>query len=140
MTTFTRTGGARIPLRTSTLDQAGGVSEVPVVLRYEGLDPRAQYQVRANYDGCEFLAPYRLIANGDLILDRIAERRPPTGRRPAPIVLPPEATASGTLTLTWQRDAARGGSGRGLVSEVWLETIPLAPPAPALSRSRAPGH
>ena len=41
--------------------------------------------------------------------------------RPPEFVIPPEATADGSLTLKWEKAQGGGGPGRGLeVAEVWL--------------------
>jgi hypothetical protein len=96
-------------------------------LRYTGLAPDVQYRVRIIYGGERNATRIpRLTADGQYEvhgyrkLDNLTE--------PLEFPVPREATADGTLTLTWQRQPGLAGNGRGnQVAEVWL----LCVPAPA---------
>lgn len=96
----------------SWFDQVIGLYEQPIVLSYQGLDPAARYRVRAVYS----LGPTTLTADGLPV-------HPPLDRRYEPVEfeIPPEATADGALTLTFQGPTGRGGNGRTVgVAEVFL--------------------
>lgn len=85
----------------------------PLLMRYEGLDPKASYIVRATYSG-RYRPTMTLIAN-----DKWPVHGPvKTPDYPTPMEwpVPREATAGGTLTLKWERVTGRGAQ----VSEVWL--------------------
>lgn len=86
---------------------------VPLVLRYEHLDPRARYRVRVLYHG-RYRAAVRLRAGGDLVHGPLRPSDPPA---PVAFPLPAEATRDGTLTLTWELEDGRGIQ----VAAVWLE-------------------
>ena len=93
----------------------------PLTMRYTGLDPTARYRLRVIYAGDVYSAKtrIRLVANGSIEVAPPAPKPPPT--QPAEYDLSPEATRSGTLTLTWTQDPGMGGAGRGCqVAEVWL--------------------
>ncbi len=100
-------------LRKSWWDQAMGHYDLPVTLRYTGLDPAARYAVRAVYGA----GPMRLVAGDGL------EVHPPL-KRPYERLefdIPHAATAGGKLELRWYGQAGRGGNGRGCqLAEVWL--------------------
>ncbi|MBI4559731.1 MAG: hypothetical protein HY706_19245 [Candidatus Hydrogenedentes bacterium] len=91
----------------------------PLRLRYEGLDPQATYKVRVVYSGDNFSVKMRLVADDQFEIHPYIPKEVPL--RPAEFDIPPEATAHGTLTLSWTQELGRGGSGRGCqVAEVWL--------------------
>lgn len=93
-----------------------------LALRYEGLDPRARYRVRYVQAGDARRRLVRLVANGTLEIHGYRAKEP----EPAPVefAIPAEATASGSLTLTWQPHPDEAGNGRFVqVSEVWLERV-----------------
>ncbi len=99
--------------RKSWWDQAMGHYELPLTLRYTGLDPVAHYRVRAVYGA----GPMRLLAGEGL------EVHPPLNRpyEPVEFAVPPAATAGGSLELRWYGQRGRPGGGRGCqVAEVWL--------------------
>jgi hypothetical protein len=105
--------------RRSWVTYAGALYDEPLVLAYDGLDPKARYRARVTYAGEDYTLPMTLIAN-----DRF-EIHPPRNRRTNPetveLDIPQEATATGKLQLKWTRPAGGGGSGRGAqVAEVWL--------------------
>jgi hypothetical protein len=91
----------------------------PLRLRYGGLDPRAQYKVRVVYSGDTFQPKIRLVANDRYEIHPYAPKPYPI--RPVEFDVPQAATAGGHLTLAWNQEPGRGGSGRGCqVAEVWL--------------------
>jgi hypothetical protein len=87
--------------------------DTPLVLRYEGLDPKARYTVRATYSG-RFSPVMTLTANDRYPVHGPASTANPPVQQEWPI--PRDATAGGTLTLTWKRVSGRGCQ----VAEVWL--------------------
>lgn len=93
----------------------------PIRLEYKGLDPAAQYKVRVVYGG-ENAVPeqgIRLIANDSIVVHPYRKKPLPVQRQEFDI--PQEATRSGTLLLTWDREQPPSGRLRGAqVSEVWL--------------------
>jgi hypothetical protein len=108
--------GAR---RVSWLDHAETLYDTPLQLRYTDLDPAAQYQVRVVYAGDTTRRKIHLVANETFEVHPFLSR--PVPFRPLEFNLPSEATATGTLTLTWSGEPGLGGNGRGCqVSEVWL--------------------
>jgi hypothetical protein len=87
-------------------------------MRYTDLDPAAHYRIRVVYAGDSPRRKMRLLANDLEVHPFIAK---PSPYRPLEFDLPPSATASGTVTLTWQGELGLGGNGRACqVSEVWL--------------------
>lgn len=90
----------------------------PLRMRYAGLDPAAEYRVRVVYGRSNKPGERgpRLEADGIPVhpyLDRYYE--------PVEFDVPAAATRDGALTLSWYRDPAGGGPGRGnQVAEVWL--------------------
>ena len=91
------------------------------------LDPAARYKLRVVYAGENFEVKIRLvaIAASANMPQREIEVHPflpkPQPVEPVEFEIPPEATASGELTLQWQSNPERGGPGRGCqIAEVWL--------------------
>jgi hypothetical protein len=82
-------------------------------MRYTGLDRSARYTVRVVYGS----GPVRLRAG-----ERHELHGPLTKQyQPLEFEVPPDATAGGTLELTWNGTPGTGGPGRGCqVCEVWL--------------------
>jgi hypothetical protein len=105
--------------RTSWRRHAESAGDAPLRMRYSDLDPRAQYKVRVVYAGDSPRVKIRLVANEALeVHPLIAKPQPP---QPLEFDVPPQATASGELNLSWYRESGLGGNGRGCqVSEVWL--------------------
>jgi hypothetical protein len=96
---------------------AESLYDAPLKMRYTGLDPSANYRVRVVYARERRSEKIRLAAD-----DRF-EIHGPLDRPfdPLEFAIPAEATADGTLTLTWSKDPGAGGTGRGCqVAEVWL--------------------
>ena len=85
-----------------------------LLMRYEGLDGKAQYRVRATYSG-PFRPVMRLVADGKYEIHGPVGQPKPI--RPLEFKVPREATADGVLQLRWELvNAVRGCQ----VAEVWL--------------------
>ena len=97
---------------------AEALNDAPLQLRYDGLDPEAQYRVRVVYAGDSPQVRIELQADGAEVHGLL--------ERPVPFEslefdVPQSATGDGGLTLTWRGEPGRGGNGRGTqVAEVWL--------------------
>jgi hypothetical protein len=105
------------PLPSSWWTTAGQLFDAPLQMRYTELDKSAAYRLRLVYGHSSDNSSVRLIAN-----DRY-EIHPPMNKQAEPLEfqVPPSATASGELTLTFIPEAGRGGNGRLInVAEVWL--------------------
>ena len=108
--------GAR---RRSWMDHAESLYDAPLRMRYPGLDPHARYRVRVVYAGDAPKKKIRLVANDGLEIHPFITK--PFPFRPVEYALPPSATATGELSLSWFGEPGQGGNGRGCqVSEVWL--------------------
>jgi hypothetical protein len=95
------------------------LNDTPVVMRYEGLDPKAQYKIRTVYAGGDVGPKLRLVADGTYEIHPLLTR--PVPFRPLEFDIPQAATADGKLELTFSREAGLSGNGRGLeIGEVWL--------------------
>ncbi len=105
--------------RSSWWTDAEALHEMPLEMRYDHLDPGAQYRLRVVYAGDSPSRKIRLEAAGGIqIHPFLAKPAPP---RPLEFDIPREATAKGNLDLRWYREPGLGGNGRGCqVSEVWL--------------------
>ena len=104
--------------RTSWFNDAETRFEAPLKMQYENLDPAAQYVVRAVYAGDKFDTQMRLAAD-DIVVHDFVDKAQPIA--PVEFEVPAEATADGSLTLTWTQTPGRGSAGRGCqVAEVWL--------------------
>lgn len=102
--------------RTSWKTYMQTIYGVPLELRYDNLDPDAQYQVKVVYVED---VKIRLTANdGTLVHDYLM---PDFHPKPVTFTIPREATRTGRLSLKWTIDANGDGPGRGCsVAEVWL--------------------
>ena len=90
----------------------------PLQMRYTGLDPAAQYRIRVVYAGDSPGRRIRLMAGDREVHPLILKPQPV---RPVELNIRREATAQGSLELSWYREAGLGGNGRGAqVAEVWL--------------------
>lgn len=97
---------------------AMGLFDAPIRLAYHELDPNARYRVRVVYAGDSPRARMNLMADGHPVHTLLPK---PDPIRPVEFPIPHEATADGSLTLTWNQEPGRGGNGRGnQVCEVWL--------------------
>jgi hypothetical protein len=107
------------PLRISWIDHAESLVDQPLKLRYEHLDPSAQYKVRMVYAGDSPKKKIRLVANDAIEVHPFIIK--PLPFKPVEFDIPEEATRSGILNLSWFREPGLGGNGRGCqVSEIWL--------------------
>ncbi|MCC6154749.1 MAG: hypothetical protein IT367_13365, partial [Candidatus Hydrogenedentes bacterium] len=104
--------------RMSWFDDAETRFEAPLYMKYDNLDPNAQYKVRAVYAGDKWDTQMKLVADDILVHDFIDKPNPIA---PIEFDIPKEATKDGNLTLAWTQTPGRGSSGRGCqVAEVWL--------------------
>lgn len=124
--------------RLSWLDFEEALNATPLMMHYEGLDPKASYRIRVTYLG-RYNATIRLVADDNYeihgayghtlkgvrytagysdktaaITAENAELQPVV--TPLEFVIPRKATQDGVLDLTWQRLTGRGTQ----VAEVWL--------------------
>lgn len=105
--------------RRSWFDSAETAFDTPLQLRYQNLDPTAQYKVRVVYAGTLLQLKIGLTANDKYEVHPMMTKPNPV--KPVEFDIPQAATASGDLTLTWNIEPGRGGNGRGRqVAEVWL--------------------
>jgi hypothetical protein len=108
--------GAR---RMSWIDHAESLYDAPLRMRYTGLDPAARYKIRVLYAGDAAKKKIRLSANDGIEVHPLMVK--PFPFKPVEFAIPPTATATGELTLSWFGEPGLGGNGRGCqVSEVWL--------------------
>lgn len=106
------------PRRVSWIDHAESLYDMPLRMRYTGLDPKAGYTLRVVYAG-DNQRKIRLVANETTEIHPYIAR--PIPFKPVEFNLPPATTASGELNLSWFGEAGLGGNGRNCqVSEVWL--------------------
>jgi hypothetical protein len=93
--------------------------EVPLRMRYENLDPDAHYKIRVVYGGDSPRKKIRCVANENIEVHPLIAKKIPTA--PVEFDVPPAATHSGELNLSWYREPGLGDNGRGCqVSEIWL--------------------
>lgn len=110
---------ATIPWRYSWFDHAEALGETKLQMRYEYLDPAAEYRVRFVYGGENQPHKIRLVADGRFEIYPYGPKDLPP--KVLEFDIPAEATADGTLVLEWNRMPGAGGAGRGCqVAEVWL--------------------
>jgi hypothetical protein len=103
----------------SWISVGAALNDTPLKMRYEGLDPRAEYRIRVVYAGSETGPQLRLVANDKYEVHPWLKR--PVPFRPLEFDIPKAATEGGTLELTFSREPGLSGNGRGLeVAEVWL--------------------
>ncbi len=96
---------------------AGTLDDHPLRLRYQDLEPTAQYRVRLVYgDGKTKL---RLVADGRYEIHPWMTR--PSPAAPLEFDIPQEATADSNLELSFTGEPGLGGNGRGTdIAEIWL--------------------
>lgn len=105
--------------RTSWMRFAESTYGAPLEMRYENLNPAAQYKVRVIYGDPTTKAKLRLMANANIEIHPFIDKAPAS--QPAEFEIPREATRDGVLTLSWTAEPGHGGAGRGCqVAEVWL--------------------
>lgn len=88
--------------------------DVPLLMRYENLDPQATYRIRVTYSS-QFNAVVRLIADDKYEVHGPIQK--PQRVKPREFDIPRGATADGLLNLRWQLMNQRRGPS---VAEVWL--------------------
>ncbi|MCW5964157.1 MAG: hypothetical protein KIT83_08965 [Bryobacterales bacterium] len=110
---------ANLQGRISWWRMAETFADTPLEMRYEDLDPKAQYRVRVIYGGDASRVPIRLEADGGHEIHAFQEKN--LEFEPVEFAVPREATADGVLTLRFTKPTGLGGNGRGVqVCEVWL--------------------
>jgi hypothetical protein len=98
---------------------AGSLFDAPLQMFYPELDSSAQYRVRVVYGGDVPDVKIRLAAGDNIEIHPLIDK--PVPIRPLEFDIPRQATAKGSLTLSWYRPQGLGGNGRGCqVCEVWL--------------------
>ncbi len=98
---------------------AESLFDAPLKMRYDGLDPDAQYKIRIVYSGDGRRIKIRLLANENYEIHPFMMR--PWPPQPVEFDIPAGATSKGQLNLAWTREQGLGGNGRGCqISEVWL--------------------
>ena len=103
--------------RRSWWDIAESYYDVPLRMRYTGLDPQAAYRVRLVYGSATTQIPIRLVANDNLEIHPLIPK--PLG--PVEFDIPAMATATGELNLAWTQAPGSRAAGRGTqVAEIWL--------------------
>ena len=108
--------GAR---RLSWINHAESLFDGPLKMRYPGLDPKARYKIRVVYGGDSPGKKIRLVANDHIEIHPFITKELPF--KPMEFEVPWEATQTGELNLSWDREQGLGGNGRGCqVSEIWL--------------------
>jgi hypothetical protein len=105
--------------RISWCRHAESFYEAPLRLHYSDLDPKARYHIRIVYAGDNPRPRIRLVAFKDIEIHPWRSKDYPP--RPVEFEIPPEATSTGSLDLSWFQEPGRGGAGRGCqVAELWL--------------------
>ena len=92
--------------------------DTPIVLRYDTLDPTAEYELKVTYAGDNFRVKIQAEADGRPIHGPIAKPNP---HKTLTFPIPKDLTADGKLELKFNREPGLGGNGRGCqVAEVWV--------------------
>lgn len=103
----------RQELRSSWQSQMTTLYGTPLKMRYEGLDPKAQYRLKVTYAG-RFRPSMTLTLNDEFGIHGPVPQPDPIW--PVSYYLPRESTRSGTLDVEWNLVDGRGC----IVAEVWL--------------------
>ncbi len=103
----------RQEMRMSWQSQMATLYGTPLKLRYEGLDPKAQYRLKVTYAG-RFHPSMTLTLNDEFGIHGPIGQPDPIW--PVSYYLPHEATKSGALDVEWNLVDGRGC----MVAEVWL--------------------
>ena len=104
--------------RTSWQRHAYVLYEQTLQMRYTGLDPNAQYQLRVVYGGDGYRFKIGCWADSQVVHGYIDK---PTSPQVLEFDVPPSTTADGELILNWRQPPGGGSNGRGAqVAEVWL--------------------
>jgi hypothetical protein len=105
--------------RISWCRHAESFYDAPLRMYYANLDPKARYRIRIVYAGDNPRPRIRLEAFKEIEIHPWRSKDFPP--RPVEFDIPPEATWTGELDLSWFQEPGRGGAGRGCqVAEVWL--------------------
>ena len=113
-----RIGFSHLSGRMGWARHAETLYDTPMEMRYTHLDPQTAYKLRVVYGG-DRARKVRLVTGDNLEIHPYLAKPPDGG--PLEFDILPDATASGTLTLRWNRELGLGGNGRGCqISEVWL--------------------
>lgn len=111
--------GYQTNYRRSWVSVGAALNDTPVKMRYENLDPKAEYKIRVVYAGGDTGPKLRLVANDKYEIHSWLSR--PVPFKPLEFDIPAAATSGGTLELTFNREPGLRGNGRGLeIGEVWL--------------------
>ena len=103
----------------SWIDHAESLYDAPLEMHYTGLDAAAHYKLRVVYGGDNFRKKIWLVANGEIEIHPLMAK--PYPMKPVEFGIPPAATKTGELNLSWSGEPGLGGNGRNCqVSEVWL--------------------
>ena len=98
---------------------AGTLNDHPLELRYDSLDPEAQYKIKVVYSGDSRNIKVQLVADGQYEVHPLISK--PEPYKPIEFDIPPAATADGKLDLTFSREPGLPGNGRGMdIGEIWL--------------------
>jgi glycosyl hydrolase family 20 len=109
----------RAERRSSWWNTAETLGDTPLQMHYDHLDRTAQYKIRITYAGDSPNIKIRLVANNGIEIHPLITKPNPIA--PIEFEIPKQATQSGELNLSWYREAALGGNGRGCqIAEVWL--------------------
>jgi hypothetical protein len=107
--------------RTSWRTRGQTFYETPLTMKYENLDPSAQYRLKVVY-GADIEKPFpkmRLESGNHVEIHPFIDR--PVPFQPMEFDLPPGTYADGNLTLNWTSEPGFGGNGHGVhVAEVWV--------------------
>lgn len=104
--------------RTSWQRHAYVLYEQTLQMRYTGLDPNAEYQLRVVYGGDGYRFKIGCWADSQVVHGYIDK---PTSPQVLEFDVPPSTTADGELILNWRQPPGGGSNGRGAqVAEVWL--------------------
>lgn len=110
------------PLRLAWRGFTGTLNDQPLQMHFPNLDPRGLYRLRMVYSERQSHHPVvmvRLDAAPGIEIHPYMDKPSPV--TPIEFDIPLEATHSGELTLTWQREPGKGGIGLGCdLSELWL--------------------
>ncbi|MCU1259757.1 MAG: hypothetical protein JWO80_2642 [Bryobacterales bacterium] len=116
---FRGLGGGMLQSPRSWWTHAETLYDAPLQMSYGDLDPNAQYKLRVVYAGDSTGPKIRLTAGTNIQIHPLMQR--PIPFRPVEFDIPRQATASGELNLSWNRETGLGDAGRGMqVAEVWL--------------------
>lgn len=126
---FLRTPARKYPYRKSPeavrlawRGLTGTLNDQPFQVHFPELDPLGEYRLRIVYGERQPHHPsvkVRLYADPEIEIHPFMDK--PSPRAPLEFDIPQEATRSGELTLTWQRESGKGDVGLGCdLAELWL--------------------